>query len=71
MTASVWVYCRELDGLLVEQCTVDTDTTTGQSVQAAIGNCRIIDRGSFLSAKVKLLTLICTAGLFYNARKAI
>uniref|UniRef100_A0A8C3A4E0 Actin-related protein 10 n=1 Tax=Cyclopterus lumpus TaxID=8103 RepID=A0A8C3A4E0_CYCLU len=28
---------RELDGLLVEQCTVDTDTTTGQSVPAAIG----------------------------------
>uniref|UniRef100_A0A671YQY1 Actin related protein 10 n=1 Tax=Sparus aurata TaxID=8175 RepID=A0A671YQY1_SPAAU len=28
---------KELDGLLVEQCTVDTDTTTGQSVPAAIG----------------------------------
>uniref|UniRef100_A0A3Q0R400 Actin related protein 10 n=1 Tax=Amphilophus citrinellus TaxID=61819 RepID=A0A3Q0R400_AMPCI len=26
----------ELDSLLVEQCTVDTDTTTGQSVQAVI-----------------------------------
>uniref|UniRef100_A0AAQ6AND5 Actin-related protein 10 n=1 Tax=Amphiprion ocellaris TaxID=80972 RepID=A0AAQ6AND5_AMPOC len=29
---------KELDGLLVEQCTVDTDTTTGQSVPAVIGN---------------------------------
>uniref|UniRef100_A0AAQ5YC79 Actin related protein 10 n=1 Tax=Amphiprion ocellaris TaxID=80972 RepID=A0AAQ5YC79_AMPOC len=28
---------KELDGLLVEQCTVDTDTTTGQSVPAVIG----------------------------------
>uniref|UniRef100_A0AAZ1XZT2 Actin-related protein 10 n=1 Tax=Oreochromis aureus TaxID=47969 RepID=A0AAZ1XZT2_OREAU len=28
---------KELDSLLVEQCTLDTDTTTGQSVQAAIG----------------------------------
>ncbi|XP_029281735.1 actin-related protein 10 [Cottoperca gobio] len=28
---------KELDGLLVEQCTVDTDTTAGQSVPAAIG----------------------------------
>lgn len=30
--------CRELDGLLVEQCTVDTDTSTGQSVPAVLGN---------------------------------
>ncbi|KAI3364440.1 hypothetical protein L3Q82_011230 [Scortum barcoo] len=28
---------KELDSLLVEQCTVDTDTTTGQSVPAVIG----------------------------------
>uniref|UniRef100_A0A665WU46 Actin related protein 10 n=1 Tax=Echeneis naucrates TaxID=173247 RepID=A0A665WU46_ECHNA len=31
----------ELDGLLVEQCTVDTDTTTGQSVPAVIVNTKI------------------------------
>lgn len=36
----VFVYFRELDSFLVEQCTVDTDTTTGQSVQAAIGKYR-------------------------------
>lgn len=38
VTACVCIYCRELDGLLVEQCTVDTDTITGQSVPAVIGN---------------------------------
>lgn len=38
VTACVCISCRELDGLLVEQCTVDTDTTTGQSVPAVIGN---------------------------------
>uniref|UniRef100_A0A3B3Y297 Actin related protein 10 n=1 Tax=Poecilia mexicana TaxID=48701 RepID=A0A3B3Y297_9TELE len=31
---------KELNGFLVEQCTVDTDTTTGQSVPAIIGNDR-------------------------------
>uniref|UniRef100_A0A8D3CF01 Actin related protein 10 n=1 Tax=Scophthalmus maximus TaxID=52904 RepID=A0A8D3CF01_SCOMX len=35
-------------GLLVEQCTVDTDTTTGQSVPAVIGN-YIIFRTCFVS----------------------
>lgn len=31
------VSCRELDGLLIEQCTVDTDAATGQSIPAVIG----------------------------------
>lgn len=39
---SLYFFCRELDGLLVEQCTVDTDTTTGQTVPAVIGNYRKI-----------------------------
>lgn len=39
-TRSVSISCRELDGFLVEQCTVDTDTSTGQSVPAIIGNFR-------------------------------
>ncbi len=42
ITACVCISCRELDALLVEQCTVDTDTTTGQSVPAVIGNYREI-----------------------------
>lgn len=29
--------CRELDGLLIEQCTVDTDAAAGQSIPAVIG----------------------------------
>lgn len=49
MAPRVCISCRELDGLLVEQCTVDTDATTGQSVPAAIGNYRKIPQCAVFS----------------------
>lgn len=42
LTACLWcvstpVVCRELEGLLTEQCTVDTESSPGQSLPTVIG----------------------------------